>query len=228
MAVLSLSLTVMSSVGVAQARNSSNGSNSSPRTDLQCVESHNAAAQKMRPRLERLVVKGTIPRHSAQEVLCDPVKAAEKAASQPVTVVVKNRDVSALADGCGEGWKRRRSANLIRTAGSPAIGETKVTLSWCWNKKKHRVKEWVGNCTGDTTAFGSATMWVWDGCKNQEYIPYRLNGYSQGGIHYRASGYFDSRLAAIPQFRNGPINVWGHYDGTCDHTGADGVVYRYC
>jgi hypothetical protein len=60
-------------------------------------------------------------------------------------------------------------------------------------------------------------------------VQYSRGGNYPGGIDHIASGTLSENFIPYPSISMGPMYIWGHYDGTCDHKGgSSGTVYHYC
>lgn len=135
--------------------------------------------------------------------------------------------VGALAVSCGSGYKFRQSANMVMQSGSPVALKLTTTLGWCYNGTK--VKDWTGACNPEVTTWGRALGWGTDGCIRNDFIPYTLGNMYPGGVDHVATAQFSQNLTKFISVALGPIYIWGHGDGTCDHrSGTSGTVYHYC
>ncbi|NGM12202.1 hypothetical protein [Verrucosispora sioxanthis] len=97
--------------------------------------------------------------------------------------------------------------------GKVAFGH-RQTLNWCWNKSTKKVRDWTGECSGYTTGWGTANGWQWDGCSQNDFIGYTLNGSHPGGVHHITQGKF-THMKVGPTVRL-RLDLWGHWDSTCD------------
>ncbi|GIF05075.1 hypothetical protein [Actinoplanes siamensis] len=66
------------------------------------------------------------------------------------------------------------------------------------------------------TTYGKRIGWQWDGCNQNDFIPYKLNNSYPGGVHHQTVFRWTSKLFLVDDMTE-QMSVWGHYDGSCDH-----------
>jgi hypothetical protein len=173
---------------------------------------------EFRSMVEQLKVTGELSGPDAATLDCDPRRANER-----ITYEVTTESVAgAFASGC------KSSTNWIITFNvwGAEAGKHNQSLSWCWNNTTKKVSEWGGPCGGSTTAWGTTNGWNWDGCSQNDFIPYTLGGSYPGGIHHKTQGKFTNVVPYTPAIYLN-LDIWGHYDGGCD-TKYNDTIRNYC
>jgi hypothetical protein len=89
----------------------------------------------------------------------------------------------------------------------------KITLNWCYDGKV--VSDWSGECDGWATKWGKAIFWDFDGCVQNDWLPYSLGGRTPGGIHHKTKLKFVNKTPwTYDTFLR--LEMWGHCRGTWD------------
>lgn len=150
---------------------------------------------------------------------CDPRKTANYMTDE---VVYEPVFTPMWLSGCKEsgGW-----VYVWKVAGIE-IGRHRSTLNWCWNSVTRKVSDWTGACSGSTSGYGKSVGWNWQGCSQNDFIAYTLNGSYPGGVHHVTEGHW-SNVTPWTTDKYLKINIWGHYDGTCD-VKLGSTTHPYC
>jgi hypothetical protein len=211
-AIVAAAVTIAPAVAYATADPASNG-------DGDCYRVGAAEYFDFRSVVRELELKGELSKQDADILDCDPRRAQER-----ITVNVSREEPAAspLASGC------RQSANwnITFSVWGAEAGRHTQSLSWCWNSTTRKVSDWGGLCSGSTTGWGYSNGWRWDGCTQNDFIPYTLGGSYPGGIHHSTQGKFDSVVPYVGAIYL-RLSIWGHYDGTCD-TKYNNTIRPYC
>ncbi|BEL03564.1 hypothetical protein Q0Z83_017550 [Actinoplanes sichuanensis] len=202
-----------------------------------CFETGASTWAPFRSEVDLALGRGEITRFQADRYRCDPRIAqadlvkkieAELAANPPALVTLpesanwyevddddpdpaeaKAASVSAAAKPkkrCVSGYQ------LTHKLGGGTLTAIQ-TLNWCYNGKK--VSDWSGECRGTVSKWGKALLWSFDGCSQNDFIPYKLGKYNPGGIHHKTNIRFTNKQWQVPDVST-LTEQWGHYNGTID------------
>lgn len=217
----------------------------------QCFEVGNPQWDEFRTETDLRVSRGELSQQLADTYKCDPRKAqedlletieAELASIPPqVTSLPQPSNAYEVADhtaqeavgpdlppGSGEpqaaAAAKKKCVDGITLTHKLAGGTltARQTLNWCWNGKT--VSDWSGECTGSVSKWGRTLLWSFDGCPQNDFIPYKLNKRFPGGIHHKTKIRFTNKQWQVPDVET-TLEQWGHYDGTLDQM-VDGRLLR--
>lgn len=171
-----------------------------------------------RAQITRFGEQGKLSPRAVAAITCDP-----RTADDYVTYDIRaeKSGPAVLASGC-----KASTLWTITFALGGVLGGHRQSLNWCWNTSTHRVSDYGGQCSGYVTGWGTANGWSFEGCTQNDFIPYTLNGYTNGGVHHSTQGHFDN-LVPWSLDRYLRLSIWGHYDGTCD-TKYNNTIRHYC
>ncbi|MEU8422314.1 hypothetical protein AB0C15_15715 [Micromonospora sp. NPDC048835] len=183
-----------------------------------CYRVGDAQYAEFRSTVKQLKAKGELSASDASALDCDPRRASER-----ITYEISSEPVmGTLASGC------KSSTNWIISFSiwGAEAGKHNQSLSWCWNNTTKKVSDWGGPCGGSTTGWGTTNGWSWDGCSQNDFIPYTLGGSYPGGIHHKTEGKFTNSVPYTPAIYL-RLEIWGHYAGTCA-TRYNNTTRQYC
>lgn len=186
---------------------------------------------------KKMVKAGQLTQEQADLYRCDPSSMlpddstlpddGDVIGPEPENATVRSEDqLTPLATSCGDGYYWGRSARQIVTYSDTV--EAIQTLNWCWNKSKKKVKDWNGTCDGNVTLWGSLNGWMYNSCSTDQFIPYELGGSYPGGIHHYQKVQFVNNFTFRTVSMTVRMNIWGHYDGSCDIRFDYGSVIHHC
>jgi len=202
-----------------------------PADGTACFESDNPQWAPMRAEADRLVVSGELDSAKAEAYKCDPrliyqdfAKAVTDPAQAKVTVTqVFPTQTAMLAaakkakNKCVEGYF------LTHELGTPTTIKAKQSINFCFNGSA--VSDWSGVCEATITAWGKTTFWSFDGCPQNDWIPYTLNKKHNGGIHHKTRLNFINKTPWTYDVST-LLEQWGHYDGTVDQMVDGKLLHR--
>ncbi len=168
--------------------------------------------------VSKLAEKGELTAADAVILHCDPQRANERITYE----VIVEPTAGAMASGC----KSSANWSITFSIWGAEGGRHTQNLSWCWNSSTKKVSDWGGACSGSTTGWGTTNGWNWDGCSRNDFIPYTLDGSYPGGIHHATQGKFSNLVPYTPSIYLN-LDIWGHFDGTCD-TKYEDTIRNYC
>ncbi|GAA0729511.1 hypothetical protein GCM10010199_43800 [Dactylosporangium roseum] len=162
--------------------------------------------------------EGKLSPAAVSELTCDP-----RTASKYITydVAVEQPAATIYASGCRASGRWTMTFSL----GGDLGGHTQ-SLNWCWDSGNYVVSNWGGECSGYTTGWGTANGWSFQGCVQNDFIPYVLAGHGTGGVHHATNGRFSNTVPWTVD-QNLKLDIWGHYDGTCDSKYGS-TLRHYC
>lgn len=140
-------------------------------------------------------------------------------------MAVAGSPVHLAAVSCGSGFIDKSSLTHTQNDPgliSPAI-QAKYSLNWCYNKSTRKVNNWSGVCGGNVTAYGRIQGWSFEGCTQNDFIPYTLSGSYPGGVHHYMRIHFVNNFTVRLQTYDFVEQIWGHWDGSCDTKASRGV-----
>lgn len=110
---------------------------------------------------------------------------------------------------------------------SPAL-QADYSLNWCYDKKARKVRDWSGVCGGSVTTYGKIQGWSFEGCTQNDFIPYTFSGSYPGGVHHYMKMHFVNNFTVKAFTYDFVEQIWGHGDGSCDTKPYEVSVYHFC
>lgn len=179
----------------------------------ECYMEGSTQWEPFRAEVRTMLANGEVSADRAETVLCDPRKALDYSAEHTEAETGPVDFKETANSGCSRSGRFRYRYTVM---GKEAMTYWQ-TLGWCWNKKKKKVSNWDGICDANVTGWGTANGWRWQGCINNDFIPYKLAGSMPGGVHHRTKGRFSNSYQVWVPDQIKLISVWGHYSDTCDY-----------
>jgi hypothetical protein len=206
--------------------------------NAECFEVDNPQWAEFRAEADARVTRGELTRELADAYKCDPRKAQEdlvraierelaaetqEVLSLPASlnyVEVADTSVSPAdgpgAEGTAAAAKPKKKCVegyvLTHKLGGGTL-TARQTLNWCYDGKK--VSDWSGECSGSVNKWGKVLLWSFDGCTQNDWIPYKLGKYTPGGIHHKTKIRFTNKQWQVPDVET-KLEQWGHNNGTID------------
>lgn len=165
--------------------------------------------------------QGIMTKSVADAVTCDP-----RTVDKYLTYQVKEEVVASpmWLSGCKESSRW----TYVWTLAGVSMGGHVASLQFCWSTATVKVSNWTGECSGYTTGLGGAAGWSWEGCSQNDFIPYTLAGSFPGGVQHATQGHWSNSIQWPTQHKYLDIDMWGHYDGTCDTKLSGEPLRNYC